>query len=321
VQETEAVSETETETETVSVAVCVATLHRPLGLRALLGSLADMELPPHVRLTVVVVDNDAEASASPVVEELRGRVRGDLTYVVEPRRGIPFARNAAVAATGDVDWVAFVDDDEVVARDWLAELLRVAREHAADVVTGTVLPRFVEPPPEWARAGGFFERPRFATGTAIHYARTSNALVAAHLLRSQERPFSEALAKNGGDDTHFFQRVRLAGHRIVWADEAVVEEDVPASRVRPQWLVRREYRRGNTLSLCLRDLEDSPRRRVKRVAASAVHLLVGAGTVVSAVRGGRVALVRGTQRMAFALGLLTGLSGHVYEEYTVVHGR
>ena len=303
-----------------TVAICIATLHRPVGLRALLESIVVLQVPSEVDLRIVVVDNDATGSASDLVASYRERVPGNLVYVVEERAGIPFARNRAVDAAGAVDWFAFVDDDETIAPDWLVELLRVAREHAADVVTGTVLPRFLETPPAWVRAGRFFERPRFPTGTTISYARTSNALVAGHLLTATERPFNEALAHSGGSDTHFFQRVRLARGKIVWADAAVVQESVPASRVRARWLVKREYRRGNTLSLCLRDLEDSPRRRAKRVAASGVHLLTGLAIVASSVIRGRIALLRGVQRIAFACGLITGLSGHVYEEYRVIHG-
>lgn len=302
------------------VAVCVATMHRPVGLGALLASLADLEVPPDVLLRVVVVDNDAHGSARAVVEEWREKIPGDLLFVVEETRGIPYARNRGVSAAVDCDWIAFVDDDEVVDPRWLVELLRVARAYGADIVTGTVLPRFVEPPPTWVTKGRFFERTRRATGTVIPHARTSNALVATRLLTGSPAPFSERLALTGGSDTHFFQRVRLAGARIVWADDAVVTEAVPASRVHPRWLLQREYRRGNTRSLCLRDLEDSPRRRAKRVAAAGVHVATGVGIVMSSTLRGRVALLHGARRIAFGLGLLTGLFGSGYQEYRVVHG-
>ena len=50
---------------------------------------------------------------------------------VEGRRGIPQARNAAVAvALERADFVAFIDDDEVPSPLWLAELLRLRAELA-----------------------------------------------------------------------------------------------------------------------------------------------------------------------------------------------
>lgn len=307
--------------ERTRIAICAATLHRPVGLASLLKSLAQLEVPDHVDLITVIVDNDADGSASSVVESARADwPHADLRYGIEAHRGIPFARNRAVSLARDADWVAFIDDDEVADPLWIVELLRVATQSEADVVTGRVVPAFEQEPPSWVINGDFFERRRFATGTRIQFARTSNALVAMKWFGESSTPFSEAMANNGGDDTHFFQRVRLGGGRIIWADEAVVIETVPVTRVQQRWLVQREYRRGNTLSLCLRDLEDSPRRRAKRCAAATVHAVSGVGLIASSVVRGRVALVRGTQRVAFSVGLMTGLTGHVYEEYATVHG-
>jgi succinoglycan biosynthesis protein ExoM len=312
----------ESSVTTTRVAVCAATLHRPKGLAALLDSLRRLEIPAGVVLAVVIVDNHAEGSAEPVVDEARRTwpKNVELRYAIQPRPGIAPARNLAVALAPDADWIAFVDDDETVHPDWLSQLLNVATDTGADVVTGTVLPIFEVQPPSWVLSGGFFERRRFPTGTRIPFARTSNALVAARLLQNPAGPFNEGMGRNGGEDTHFFQQVRIKGGRIVWADEAVVVETVPDTRVSTRWLIQREYRRGNTLSLCLRDLEDSPARRVKRCAASGYHALVGAGIILSSLVRGRVALVRGLQQVAFAAGLLVGLTGHVYEEYTTVHG-
>ncbi len=47
-----------------------------------------------------------------------------LTYVHEVRAGIPLARNAVLHAARNLnpDWIAFVDDDEVIDREWLIEM-------------------------------------------------------------------------------------------------------------------------------------------------------------------------------------------------------
>ena len=84
----------------MTVAICVATYARCEGLRQLLESLAALQLDePAPALRVVVVDNDAAASARAAVEGLKG-FPWPCEYVVEPQRGISAARNAAVRAAG-----------------------------------------------------------------------------------------------------------------------------------------------------------------------------------------------------------------------------
>src|SRR5205823_6090125 len=130
---------------------------RAEGLIRLLGSIASLELEPsgQVLEKVVVVDNDAAGSARSVLESLNA-YPWDLDYAVEPRRGVPFARNTAVARAEGTDFVAFIDDDEWAEPEWLAELLHVQSRTGADVVAGPVLPFFTEPPPPWLTKVNYF---------------------------------------------------------------------------------------------------------------------------------------------------------------------
>lgn len=296
-----------------SVAVCVLTYRRPETFRALLDALVTVDAPADTEVKVVVVDNDEDASGRAVIDELRPTIPWPVTYVVEPRRGIATARNRAVHAAGTVDFIVFIDDDEIPEQRWLAELVAVQQSTGADVVTGPIVPRFERPPPAWVVRGGFFDRSRFETGTSLGWARTGNVLIARRVL--DDEPFDPRFDLAGGEDTHLFMRIGLAGGRITWADDAVVTDLVPVDRVNTRWLLRREYRRGNTLSVCLRDLTDTWPRRLRRVAQAGLRALQGTAILASAVVGGRAAAVRGLRRIAFGAGLLTGLTNRPFEEY------
>lgn len=304
----------------ITVAICVITFRRPAGLAALLDGLAALREPPDTRIRVVVIDNDPAGEARAAVASSAVATRWPVHAGVEPRRGIPQARNAAVAAARDADFVAFVDDDEVPHPDWLAELVAVQRRTGADVVTGPVLPRFACDPPPWVVCGRFFERPRFSDGAPVHYAYTSNVLFSTRLLPADQPAFDERFALTGGEDTHFFLRARLSGARIVWADRAVVTETVPASRARLSWLARRSYRKGTTLSICLRDLQDSPWRRIRRVGHGGWCVATGTAMVLASPAGGRELAARGILRVAYGLGLVAGLAGRSLPEYGRIHG-
>src|SRR5918995_1048141 len=296
------------------VAVCACTYLRPAGLERLLAGLAAIEVPGGVAVEVVIVDNDAAGSGRAVVEAARPGFPFPLRYVVEPEPGIVAARNAAVAAAGPVDAVAFLDDDEWPSVRWLAELLRVGEASGAEVVTGTVEPVFDEEPPAWVRAGRFFERPRHPDGARIHYARTSNVLIGRAALDVHDPPFEDT-GSDGGEDTLFFHRVHLAGHPIVWADGAAVHESVPPSRVSPRWIVLRQYRYGLTRSALLRTLGGSPWVRVRRAGLGVLTVLRGLAVALGAVRGGRAALVKGAATAALGAGLVLRLLRVRHDQY------
>ena len=301
------------------VAVCACTYLRPRGLARLLDGLAAVAVPPGVAVEVVIVDNDPAGSGRPVVEAARPGFPFPLRYLLEREPGIVAARNAALAAAGPVDAVAFLDDDEWPSPQWLAELLRVGEQVGAEVVTGTVEPVFDEEPPGWARAGGFFERPRHPDGARIHYARTSNVLLGRAALAVHDPPFEDT-GSDGGEDTLLFHRVHLAGLPIVWADRATVYESVPASRVSPRWIVLRQYRYGLTRSAVLRTLGGSPWHAVRRAGLGLLTVLRGLVLLLGAVRGGRAAAIRGAGTAALGAGLVLGLFGVGHDQYRRVHG-
>jgi GT2 family glycosyltransferase len=301
------------------VSVCVATCGRPIGLANLLGALEVLEIPPGTTLQVVVVDNDPAGSVKAICDEMVARHVYSLHYVVEKRRGIPFARNAALAvALPGSDFVAFIDDDEIPESDWLAELLRVQDYYKADVVTGPCLPQYVEPPPSWVVDGAFHERPRHPTGTLRHVAFTHNALVRAEVFEIVDRYFDESMALNGGDDGEFFARVFAADFQIVWADNAIVRECIPASRSTVRWILQRGFRVGTSSAWVQLNHHSST---LLRLLAHGVYCMVkGTGIAFLFPLRGRAAGIKGVQLFSYGLGRIAGASGYLHQEYRVVHG-
>ena len=99
--------------------VVVATRERPESLVRCLHSLLRLQYPD---FEIVVVDNDPETDRTrEAVLRVPARA-GRLRYVRAERRGLAAAHNRGLeVARGEV--VAFTDDDVVVDRHWLAELV------------------------------------------------------------------------------------------------------------------------------------------------------------------------------------------------------
>jgi succinoglycan biosynthesis protein ExoM len=304
------------------VAVCITTYKRPDGLRRLLSGLNELRfencMPSLLR--VIVVDNDAAGTASAVCENARETFRWPLEYHVEPRRGISQARNQAIScALPDADFMAFVDDDEVPEPLWLDALLRVQQTYDADVVGGPVLPRFIERPPEWIVEGRFFEqrfeRPRYPTGYPIDLAATGNVLLRAEVFEGLGKAFDERLGLTGCEDAVFFARVREAGYKMVWADEAQAHEWIPPTRANARWILQRAYSTGNSLSLYERILKPSLGVRAIRLLKGSVRIVQGLSLLPPSLILGRASQMGALQHVCRGAGMLAGLTGSYYQEY------
>jgi len=162
------------------IAICVITYKRPEGLSNLLASLNQLSFNkvPRPILELVVVDNDTSGNAAQLCKAIDFPDYAAIKCVTEERRGISYARNTAIASTSaDVDFIAFIDDDEIADPAWLDELLHAEKVHDADVVTGCVLSHFTDEMPDWIRRGAFFDRERYVTGQPLTWARTGNVLI------------------------------------------------------------------------------------------------------------------------------------------------
>ena len=296
----------------VSVAVCVLTYKRPEGLERLLLKLNKLEFKKcsSLRIEIVVIDNDPVGSARQRFENLRGTLRWPAKYRIEVRPGIAYGRNQAVATAGpETDYIAFIDDDEVPEPSWLDELMNVQKCYEGDVVTGTVLADFEEPPPRWALKCGDFDRQRHATGKKLDCARTGNVLIKSSLFWKHGLWFEERLARTNADDTHFFMRVHRLGHKIVWANDAVIWEHVTKDRLQVRWLLRRAYLAGNWYTECLFDLDKSLTTRGLRFVREAVRIAYGTVQIAGSLFLGGDAFVSGLNEIAIGSGAIARVIG------------
>jgi succinoglycan biosynthesis protein ExoM len=173
------------------------------------------------------------------------------------------ARNKAIeSATGD--WIAFIDDDEFPAPDWLLNLFKTCAAFKADGTLGPVKPYFDTEPPKWVRKGGFFDRPSHPTGFRVNWdqARTGNVLFRKKILQGVDEVFRSEF-NTAGEDVDFFRRMMADGHTFVWSNEAVAFELVPASRCNRKYLLRRALLRGS-------NFHKHPTQRIRNAVKSLI---------------------------------------------------
>jgi succinoglycan biosynthesis protein ExoM len=296
------------------VAICIATFKRTELLRKLLRGISELTFQkvPMPEIQLIVADNDAHGTAAEVCDSIPQR--WPVKYVIEPRRGISQARNLAISEVRDVDFIAFIDDDEVPEPSWLDELLSAQQRFGADVVAGPVVPSFTADVPEWVKEGKLFQSWRHVSGEFLDFCSTNNTLVARAVF-DRVGAFDERFGLTGAEDTHFFLRVRRAGFQIVWASEAIAHETISAGRANLGWLLRRSYRAGNSWVLVESALDKRMSTRFITVVKAFGRIILGGLRALPSLILGKAAVTRALRSICLGVGMLTGLANWEYEEY------
>ncbi|MDT0233617.1 glycosyltransferase family 2 protein [Curtobacterium sp. BRB10] len=218
------------------VSVVIGTRERPVALARAVRSVLDSAYDD---FELFVVDNAPVTSGTRDVVAAIDDPR--LHYVLEARAGVSRARNAGLAlATGGI--VAFIDDDVVVDRHWMAAIA-AAYERDADVwcVTGLVpsgelrtpTQRFFDERVTWARnlerrvyrtAAPPVDEPLFpftvgAFGTGANMSVRRDAV---RQLGGFDVALGPGTRARAGEDPDLFTRVLLAGGALAVEPSAVV---------------------------------------------------------------------------------------------------
>ena len=223
-----------------SLTVAVCTRDRPDALARCIRSVAAVERPEGAsKVEVLVVDNAPPDGRTREAVAAAPGVR----YVCEPRAGLNFARNRALHEASGA-WVAFLDDDVVADRWWLAGLAEALGDHPdAAAVTGLVLPYALETPAQvlFEERGGFrsafeagFETVRYGPrragdprypveaglfGAGANMAFRRDVLVG---LGGFDEALDTGAPLPGGGDLDAFYRVVRAGHPLVYEPSCLV---------------------------------------------------------------------------------------------------
>jgi len=307
------------------VVIAVLTYRRPedisLALPRLAAQAETLDGDPLPTATVLVIDNDPAASARAAVQDIAATLRpGLVRYAHEPRPGIAAARNRALADAGTAALLVFIDDDEVPSERWLSQLVELQRRSGAAAVVGPVISEYEHEPEPWIQAGRFFRRRRLATGTRLTVAATNNLLLDLRQIRALGLSFDERFGLSGGSDTLFTRQLVQQGGSMLWCDEAVVVDRVPASRLTRGWVLRRALRSGNSAARVNLELAAAagPRlaARASSLASGSLRLLGGAARLGAGLLTGSVAhQAIGLRTAARGLGMASAAFGYVYSEY------
>ena len=288
----------------IDVAVCT---FRRDSLEHTLASLAAQVLPQGVSLRVIVADNDDTPAAEERIRALGASLGLDLDYRHAPARNISIARNACLEAAR-AEWLGFLDDDEIASPQWAAAMLGEARAGGWDAVLGPVHAVYDGAAPGWMRQGDFHSTRPVVLKGSIETGYSGNVLLRRRMVEAAGLRFDLRFGRTGGEDLDFFYRLRDAGGRIGFAEEAWAREPVPSGRASLKWLLSRTFRAGQSHGSRLTALQPRAAGRARHaVLAGAKAAVCACGALATLPKA--AARNRFLTRAALHLGVLARVAG------------
>jgi glycosyltransferase involved in cell wall biosynthesis len=232
--------------------IIIPTKNRADVLSQLLDSIEQLESTDGIVPEIIVADNDSQDDTYERLTATAKCCRTRVRIVKVTRPGKSAAINEALKmATGDV--VAFLDDDVVVDKTWLAAIENFFRNGEYRVGQGIIrLPSPEKDDPEVLKLVE-----RYRTIPRLEYRRplrTLHTLNGANFFASREvfdvvGDFDERLgpgASGTSEDVDFARRLRAANIAIGYAPQAIVYHRVDRTRLTDEYFEQSHRRQGGS---------------------------------------------------------------------------
>jgi glucosyl-dolichyl phosphate glucuronosyltransferase len=119
------------------ISIIISTHNRASALRQTLDALGKSKIDPRRQVELTVVDNASTDDTAAVIWDARF-ANLTLEYLYEPRKGKSNALNTAFGRTrGEV--ILLIDDDVLVAEDWVEQMMAAFEQGQADAVVGKIV--------------------------------------------------------------------------------------------------------------------------------------------------------------------------------------
>jgi glucosyl-dolichyl phosphate glucuronosyltransferase len=243
-------------TDPLQITVILCTHNRARTLVTALESIAGQTVPQSVGWDILVVDNNSTDGTRRVVEGFQRRYPDRFHYFLEKQQGISHARNSGIReARGEI--LAFIDDDETAASDWLQNLTANLHHGEWSGAGGRILPRWNCPRPMWLSDQsaltmaplamfdlGTKEGPLTETPFGANMAFRKEVFSVCGGFRTDLGRVGKGMLS--GEDSEFGRRVIAAGKRLRYEPSAVTYHPVEEYRLHKRYFLQWWFNKGRS---------------------------------------------------------------------------
>lgn len=238
--------------ESLSISVVICTYNNAELLDCTLSKLSQQQVEPWIDWSVLVVDNNSSDKTSTVVQRhiLDSCIPG-LRVVRESTQGLSYARRRAISET-ESEFIAFVDDDCLLASDWVQQAVSFFQSHPqAGAVGGKVQLLWEVPPDETLlQFRGYLAQqnhgdvplqmpssgPTYLVGAGLVLRR--KPLLMSGWLEKMALTGRRGRALTAGDDSEMVLRIRNSGYELWYNPAMQLNHYMPQHRISVEYLCR-----------------------------------------------------------------------------------
>jgi GT2 family glycosyltransferase len=226
-----------------SVSIVIPTLNRKNRLQTCINSLLNLNYPKS-KTEIIIVDG---GSLDGTIEMLKTEFR-NVKIVIDKRDGISYARNTGgKIAHGEI--IAFTDDDCVVDREWLKNLVTAFHSEKIAAVGG---PTILLNPKVFPKK--LVESPTLGTFSLGNTERKTKILITANLAVRHDifenTKFNELFGRRKSllykweEDVEFSCRLLDLNYELLYVPTAKVYHDISPSRASIKYAITKEFSGG-----------------------------------------------------------------------------
>ena len=239
----------------ICICICLSEKNKKFSIKSL-NSLNKLFIPDNCKLDIAfVLPNNFSYFKDFAIKKFKEK-NIKLNFLTISQTGIPYARNKFLffARLKKYAYLAFIDDDCEVDRNWLFEMLKLIKSEKVDIIGGPQNHNTTD-----SNTKNYFKliEPEYKHKQKIKWAATNNVFFRNEILKDKNIKFDNKLDKIGGSDQLFFYNLWAKGYKLVWNKRAIVTENMHVNRKKINWFLKRNFRygySGHFIDICVHKL-------------------------------------------------------------------
>jgi len=132
----------------IKLSIIVSTYNRSRLLESCLSSLVNQDLSNNL-YEIIVVDNNSTDNTKNIVDNfIKKFLKCKISYVLETRQGLSYARNAG-CENAKGEYLAYIDDDAEAPENWVKSIIKTTDKIKPHILGGPIYPYYLSKKPLW----------------------------------------------------------------------------------------------------------------------------------------------------------------------------